>query len=50
MRVVVPARVAGLLRREPQLLAPAVEAFHYRDVDAMKVVCAVCCGSQPWWW
>ncbi|GAB4813948.1 hypothetical protein N2152v2_000994 [Parachlorella kessleri] len=37
LRVIVPARVAGLLQREPDLLAPAVEAFHYRDMDAMKV-------------
>ncbi len=36
-RVIVPARVVALLRREPQLLAPAVEAFHYRDVDDMRV-------------
>ena len=35
-RVVVPARVAALLAAEPQLVAPAVEAFHYRDVDDMR--------------
>ncbi|KAL4427935.1 hypothetical protein ABPG75_002024 [Micractinium tetrahymenae] len=32
----VPARVAHLLREEPQLLAAAVEAFHYRDPDDVK--------------
>ena len=49
-RVVVPARLAGLLRREPQLLAPAVEAFHYRDIDDMKVShgLAVLCSPLPW--
>lgn len=36
-RVVVPARVAHVLRQAPQLAAPAVEAFHYRDVDDMRV-------------
>lgn len=33
----VPAAVAHLLRTEPQLLAAAVEAFHYRDPDDVKV-------------
>lgn len=33
----VPAAVAHLLRAEPQLLAAAVEAFHYRDPDDVKV-------------
>lgn len=32
-----PARVAYLLAAEPQLVAAAVEAFHYRDPDDMKV-------------
>ncbi|EIE25091.1 SGT1-domain-containing protein, partial [Coccomyxa subellipsoidea C-169] len=35
-RTVVPARVAAVLAAEPQLIAPAVEAFHYRDLDDMK--------------
>ncbi|BDA41334.1 probable protein ecdysoneless homolog [Coccomyxa sp. Obi] len=35
-RVIVPARVAALLAAEVQLVAPAVEAFHYRDVDDMR--------------
>lgn len=35
-RVIVPARVAALLAAEAQLVAPAVEAFHYRDVDDMR--------------
>lgn len=33
----VPAAVAHLLHAEPQLLAAAVEAFHYRDPDDVKV-------------
>lgn len=33
----VPARVAHLLRGEPQLVAAAVEAFHYRDPDDVRV-------------
>ncbi len=33
----VPARVAHLLAAEPQLVAAAVEAFHYRDLDDVKV-------------
>lgn len=33
----VPARVAHLLSAEPQLVAAAVEAFHYRDPDDVKV-------------
>ena len=36
---VVPARVAHLLRVEPQLAAAAVEAFHYRTPDDVKVGC-----------
>lgn len=32
-RALVPARVAHLLAREPQLVAAAVEAFHVRDPD-----------------
>lgn len=46
----VPARVAHLLRCEPQLLAAAVEAFHYRIPDDVKVqrqgagVCRVTAG------
>ncbi|KAK9820566.1 hypothetical protein WJX72_011716 [[Myrmecia] bisecta] len=35
-RCVLPARLAHVLSREQQLVAPAVEAFHYRDVDDMK--------------
>ena len=35
--VLVPARVALLLAAEPQLLASAVEAFHSRDPDDVKV-------------
>ena len=33
----VPAAVAHILAREPQLVAPAVETFYFRDVAAMKV-------------
>ena len=43
---VVPLRVASILRHEPQLVAPAVEAFHYRDLDDMKV----CCALGIWAW
>jgi hypothetical protein len=35
-RVIVPTQVAAVLAAEPQLIAPAVEAFHYRDVDDMR--------------
>jgi len=35
-RATLPARVAHLLAREPQLVAPAVDAFYSRDVAAMK--------------
>jgi hypothetical protein len=35
-RVVLPARVAAVLAAEPGLVAPAVEAFHYRDLDDMR--------------
>ncbi len=35
-RVAVPSRVAAVLAAEPQLVAPAVEAFHYRDQDDMR--------------
>ena len=48
MRLVVPARVAHLLRREPALAAPAVEAFHYRGVDDMRV--GGWAGCEWWWW
>ena len=37
--VTVPAQVAHLLRQEPQLVAPAVEAFYNRDTAAMKARC-----------
>jgi hypothetical protein len=40
----VPARVAHLLRGEPQLLAAAAEAFHYRDPDDARVGG---CGGPP---
>ena len=34
---VVPRSVAAVLRAQPQLVAPAVEAFFYRDDDDLKV-------------
>ena len=34
---VVPHKVAAVLQAQPQLVAPAVEAFFYRDADDMKV-------------
>ena len=43
----VPARVAHLLRSEPQLLAAAVEAFHYRDPDDVKARCCARCACRP---
>lgn len=36
-RATLPARLAALLVAEPQLVAPAVDAFYNRDVAAMKV-------------
>jgi SGT1 protein len=35
-RLTLPARVAMLLAHEPQLVAPAVDAFYNRDLAAMK--------------
>ena len=34
---VLPQKVATLLQTQPQLVAPAVEAFFYRDDDDVKV-------------
>jgi hypothetical protein len=34
---VLPRNVAAVLRAQPQLVAPAVEAFFYRDGDDLKV-------------
>ena len=33
---VLPADLASVLQQEPQLVAPAVEAFHYRDPDSLR--------------
>ena len=35
-RALLPARAAAVLRAAPDLAAPAVEAFHYRDADDMR--------------
>ena len=35
-RVTLPASAAAVLRADAQLVAPAVEAFHYRDVEDMR--------------
>ena len=35
-RATLPASLATLLAREPQLVAPAVDAFYNRDLAAMK--------------
>lgn len=35
-RCIIPAKVAAVLRQQPQLVAPAVQAFYYRDVQDMK--------------
>lgn len=32
----IPSQIAYLLEKNPQLIASAVEAFHYRDLDGMK--------------
>jgi len=40
---VVPQQLAAVLRAQPQLVAPAVEAFFYRDADDLKV----CVPSSP---
>lgn len=32
----VPAKVAAVLKQQPQLVSPAVQAFYYRDVQDMK--------------
>eukprot|EP00877_Chromochloris_zofingiensis_P008855 jgi/Chrzof1/4222/Cz14g03190.t1 len=36
-RVQVPARVAHVLKHEPQLVSAAVEAFYYRDTSDMRL-------------
>ena len=33
---ILPADLASVLQQEPQLVAPAVEAFHYRDPDSLR--------------
>jgi len=43
---VVPQKVAAVLRAQPQLVAPAVEAFFYRDTDDLKV-CVPACHFTP---
>ena len=43
---VVPQSVAAVLRAQPQLVAPAVEAFFYRDADDLKV-CTLACPATP---
>jgi len=35
-RVILPAKVASLLREEPNLAGPAVDAFYNRDLDDMQ--------------
>lgn len=42
-RVVLPAKVAALLREDPSLAGPAVDAFYNRDVDDMQ---AAACMSH----
>ena len=48
-RVTLPARVAALLAAEPQLVAPAVEAFYVRDTAAMKARVVCLPGCVPIW-
>ncbi len=38
-RATLQVRIAQLLASEPQLVAPAVEAFYNRDAAAMKACC-----------
>ena len=35
-RCIVPVKVAAILKQQPQLVSPAVQAFYYRDVQDMK--------------
>ena len=35
-RCLLPARVARILKQQPQLVSPAVQTFYYRDVGDMK--------------
>lgn len=35
-RCLLPAKVARLLKQQPQLVSPAVQTFYYRDVGDMK--------------
>ena len=35
-RCLLPAKIAHVLQHKPQLVSPAVQAFHYRDVQDMR--------------
>ena len=35
-RCLLPAKIAHVLQQQPQLVSPAVQMFHYRDVQDMK--------------
>lgn len=35
-RCILPAKVAHILQKQPQLVASAVQTFHYRDLQDMK--------------
>ena len=48
VHALVPAAVAQLLAAEPQLLSAAVEAFHYRDPDDVKVGRRRGCWGGAW--
>ena len=41
-RVILPAKVAALLREDPGLAGPAVDAFYNRDVDDMQAAARMC--------
>lgn len=57
-----PAAIAHILAQDPQLVAPAVEAFYARDAAGMKAAVRMahfppqvtkqskCLGLEPSWW
>jgi SGT1 protein len=49
-RATLPAPLAALLAREPQLVAPAVDAFYNRDLAAMQASTTLVIGLHPGNW
>ena len=35
-RCTLPVKVAHILKQQPQMISPAVQTFHYRDLQDMK--------------